>query len=68
MMQRYNLDNGIPYPTHQYETNIIVADEIPTDRFDPLKPLRTAAFTGWSIIKPQSLEDITRCSSFFVTH
>jgi len=44
----YQLDNGIPYQ-HQniINPNIVFVDKIPLGHFDPLKPVRAAAFGGW---------------------
>jgi hypothetical protein len=58
----YALDDGIPYRKER-TPNLIVLDKIPTARFDPDKPVRTAAFAGWAVkllVESESLTQYTR--------
>lgn len=59
MRFQYSLDNGVPYK-HSASVNTIIVDEIPEIRHDPLKPLRCAAFSGWSIVAPDSYQNYER--------
>ena len=57
MLVEYDLDYGVPQiinPT----TNVLLVDEIPTGRFDPLKPLRAIAFAGWSVTQAKNVNDV----------
>jgi len=64
----YSLDNGIPYPRDgglgEVPVKVLVVDETPTLRFDPEKPLRAAAFTGWVITQGLSSKDIEEYTVF----
>jgi len=48
------LDNGVPYP-QATTLNVLLVDEVPRSRFDPLKAIRATCFAGWSLIGPPQL-------------
>lgn len=56
LMLDYNLDNGIPYP-RPHTLNIMFSERTPVSQFDPLKPIRAAAFAGWAVSTPESGEE-----------
>lgn len=51
----YNIDNGVPYQTHQMG-KVLNVDSIPKNKFDPLKPIRLVSLFGWHIVNTDSLE------------
>ena len=56
LMLDYSLDNGIPYPRAR-TLNVMFSDRTPVSQFDPLKPIRAAAFAGWAVSVPESGEE-----------
>jgi hypothetical protein len=60
---RFTLDKGVPYPSEPRspsKPNVLVADRIPIGRFDPEKPLRAAAFAGWSLFDRGATHEVIR--------
>lgn len=55
----YELDNGIPYQKPNVGLNVLLVEDWPTVRYDPEKPLRTAAFGGWIMAESTDASDIT---------
>jgi hypothetical protein len=55
----YSLDQGVPYlrSGSAGPTALLVADRLPLARWDPLKPLRAAAFAGMSVVVPRTNGD-----------
>jgi hypothetical protein len=49
------LDTGVPYPI-DLSVDVLFVDELPLGRFDPLQPLRGAAFGG-CLLAPEN-EDV----------
>jgi hypothetical protein len=54
----YSLHNGIPYPRAHRPLKLLLVEQLPRARFDPLKPVRAAAFAGWVMTTARSAEDI----------
>lgn len=44
------LDSGIPYRAEP-TINLLLVDRLPEGRLDPGKPVRAAAFAGWSLLE-----------------
>ena len=55
-MLNYNIDNGVPYVNEEM-AGLLVANRPSLPVFDPLKPLRAAAFAGWGIVQSLSPAD-----------
>jgi hypothetical protein len=49
---------GVPYPI-EFVPSIMAVNEFPTNRFDPDKPMRAAAFAGWAMASAISLPDLS---------
>lgn len=47
----YQLDNGLPYKS-QMARNVLLSNQIPVNRFDPMKWVRGSAFAGFAILFP----------------
>ncbi|MFN9470011.1 hypothetical protein [Acidovorax sp.] len=54
----YQLDTGIPYEKPDANLNILLIEDWPIVRFDPEKPLRSAAFGCWILAKSSGSSDI----------
>jgi hypothetical protein len=54
----YTLDNGIPYFKKQKLVSLLQVTSVPTNRFDPMKPLRVLAFAGWHVVHADSPEGL----------
>ena len=59
LMLNYSLDSGIPYP-RSYTLNMMFSETVPVSQFDPLKPIRAAAFAGWAVSTVESGEEAQR--------
>ena len=46
----FDLDNGVPYRVEP-TANLLLVDRLPEGRLDPAKPVRAAAFAGWSMLE-----------------
>ena len=57
LRRAYVLDNGVPYPQSS-DPNILIIDEHPSARFDPLKPVRCANFAGWALTRADDPRDV----------
>lgn len=55
----YQLDTGIPYEKPDTNLNVLLVEDWPVMRYDPVKPLRSAAFGCWIMAKSTGAEDIT---------
>lgn len=55
----YEIDLGAPYTREQIPL-LILTDNLPSGRNDPLKPLRAAAFAGWIITRIQSVGEVDK--------
>jgi hypothetical protein len=53
----FKLDRGVPYQL-AFRPRILLVEVWPTDRFDPCKPTRVAAFSSWLIAIATTAEDI----------
>ncbi|MFC1971100.1 hypothetical protein ACFLV0_04110 [Chloroflexota bacterium] len=64
MQTDYVLDRGIPYFRQQKTKtfNILLVDNLPSYRSDPLKVARSAAFLGLVFFKPKNADDVERFS------
>jgi hypothetical protein len=56
----YLLDTGIPYEMPDANLNVLLVEEWPSVRYDPEKPLRSAAFGCWIMVKSSGAEDINQ--------
>ncbi|GJM16104.1 MAG: hypothetical protein DHS20C13_14310 [Thermodesulfobacteriota bacterium] len=59
------LDDGIPYHSNKFPFNFLFVDELPQNRNDTYKPLRAAAYAGWSVVVPNEAIDIENMISEF---
>ncbi len=59
----FSLQSGVPYLT-QPTVNILISEEIPLGRFDPEKPMRSAAFCGWTIYKTEDPDSVQEYSDY----
>lgn len=62
----YGFDSGIPYPKHDYKLNIAVINNLPKNRFDPLKSQRVAAFSGLALVKAQNVSELKKGYTSFI--
>lgn len=53
----FKLDRGVPYQL-AFRPRILLVEVWPTDRFDPCKPTRVAAFSSWLMAIATTAEDI----------
>jgi hypothetical protein len=58
MTERFSLDTGVPYADTNSQPSILLAEDWPTIKHDPEKPLRSSAFSGWILAQPTSSDDI----------
>jgi len=54
----YTLDDGVPYSDEHTPPSLLLVDSWPDVPSDPEKPFRVAAFSGWVMASPESLQDI----------
>lgn len=54
----YQLDTGIPYEKPDTNLNVLLVEDWPVVRYDPEKPLRSAAFGCWIMAKSTNADDI----------
>ena len=54
----YQLDTGIPYEKPGANLNVLLVEDWPVVRYDPEKPLRSAAFGCWIMAKSTGAGDI----------
>jgi hypothetical protein len=59
LQSTFSLDTGIPHPKHA-ATSVLVVDGLPVDRLDPEKPVRAAAFAGWTMAEPRTADGVLR--------
>lgn len=55
---KYTLDTGVPYADMNSQPSILLAEEWPTMKIDPEKPIRASAFSGWIIAQPTNSDEI----------
>lgn len=63
MMANYVLDNGTPYllrDENDPALRMILVDELPFSAFDPMKPIRVAAFCGIMFMRTDEWSDIDK--------
>lgn len=61
----YSLDSGVPYPVADLKSspmNLMIVDQQPEMRLDPWKPVRAAAFAGWTLSLSASRDEIAEYS------
>jgi hypothetical protein len=51
------LDTGVPYP-RPFQPRVLLVERWPSARFDPQKPVRGAAFSGWLMAIPTTADEI----------
>jgi hypothetical protein len=56
LMKSFGLDNGVPY-VRNLLPDVLLAEDVPLDAFDPVKPLRAAAFGG-CLVAPSANADL----------
>lgn len=53
------IDNVVPYLSNErVSRKILNINDIPSSRYDPMKPLRLASLFGWYFVNSQQLEEI----------
>lgn len=55
----FSVDNGVPYFNH-LSRKVLNINDIPSLRFDPLKPTRIASLFGWHLINSNDFEQIEK--------
>ncbi|MGH9763151.1 MAG: hypothetical protein ACREAC_20180, partial [Blastocatellia bacterium] len=59
LVRSYVLDFGVPYPNPNYpDPNVLLVEQWPTTRLDPMKAVRAAAFAGWVTAAAEEAEEI----------
>ncbi len=58
MVQKFELDTGVPYADTNSQPSILLSEEWPSVKNDPEKPSRASAFSGWILAQSSTSKDI----------